>query len=100
MPAHWTDGDRAVWDEMQRDAAPTVRTLVHETRKARKTHDCSICRKPGIRKGDDYLYNAAVVDGEFTVSRTCASSLIDPDYECSYRAVYEKLDKEAEVPCT
>ncbi|HVA28821.1 MAG TPA: hypothetical protein VNF68_11610 [Candidatus Baltobacteraceae bacterium] len=58
-----TDGEREIWSEMQRDAAPTVsvwRTTLHRSRKDRVCSDC----KRTIRAGEQYSKTFFVEDGE------------------------------------
>lgn len=58
-----SDGDRAVWDEMQRDAAPDCKVLKSAVSVARKGHelDCGCFVLPGER----YRSIALLEDGAF-----------------------------------
>ena len=64
--------DYEAWNDMQRDAAPTVVTLKDCRRKARKDHVCDGCGRAGIKAGDTYTYQFFLTDGEPGALRFCA----------------------------
>lgn len=67
-----SDGERAVWDEMQLDAVPEVVFLSSKRRTASKRHVCDSCGQT-IRTGESYARQAWTEDGEFNSSKVCAS---------------------------
>lgn len=53
------------------DDAETVTLLSERTRSAAKTHRCGECRRV-IERGEEYLVDSFVHDGEFESHKTCA----------------------------
>lgn len=58
-----TDGERDVWNEMQRDAAPDVRIMQTTRQRSRKERKCDECPNP-IKVGDEYDRTFIVEDGQ------------------------------------
>ena len=77
---HWSDGDRIVWDEMQRDAAPSVDFLKDRQHTARQPWKCQTCGKERPA-GTVYRSTAGKIDGEFFTEKTC---VMTPNGECPY----------------
>lgn len=50
--------------------APSVLVFESKTRKARKPHACTHCKRE-ISKGDKYEYASGVEDGEFFENKVC-----------------------------
>lgn len=64
MARQLSDGERELWQEMQREAAPDVVVLSQKSVKARKEHTCDLCGQT-IIVGDSYEAVAFLEDGEF-----------------------------------
>jgi hypothetical protein len=64
-----SDGERELWNEMQRDGAPYWRTLSSKvsTRGARPIH-CDVCDN-GITSGQRYTTVTGLEDGKFVMIR-------------------------------
>lgn len=62
-----SDGARALWEEMQRDAAPDCQVLRVSFHRARKG-GCYRCGNCGLtlHAGECYRYEVVLIDGEFT----------------------------------
>lgn len=59
-----SDGEREMWNEQQRDAAPDVRLLWHKRPVARKPHLCDHCNDE-IAPGTRYESIGLLSDGTF-----------------------------------
>lgn len=67
MSRHISDGDRDLWNEMQRDAAPDVKMLHDKVSVARRGHELSCgCF---IFAGERYRSVAMIADGKFERSK-------------------------------
>lgn len=64
------DGDRAIWNEMQRDALPEYTTLRHRTGHSGGRRACTT-GKHVIEKGVKFDEVVAVIDGSFIYEVTC-----------------------------
>lgn len=81
-----SDGEREIWNEQQRDAAPTVVTLrTSRSRRARKERKLTCGHT--IKVGQWYDEWVGVVDGEFTVDHHCENCI---------RELHEPSDEELE----
>jgi hypothetical protein len=57
-----SDGERELWNEMQRDAAPDIRVLWDKQPVARKAHRCARCGDE-IKAGERYESTGIITDG-------------------------------------
>lgn len=62
MVREMTSGERELWNEAQRDAAPDVRTLWHRYPVARRAHRCDLCGGE-IAAGTQYETQGYLEDG-------------------------------------
>ena len=74
-----TDGERAIWNEMQADACPEYVELSERRNVARKFHRCTLCQSH-ILPGETYHKIAFTEDGHFGTAKHCWRHY-DQDYD-------------------